>query len=221
MKARMRTHADVNIWPPGFTDIAITMILILVFFIFCQFLLTASKILARIEIETGQEKIRREFEKTFKQKIKNKTISIVADGNLQRFRFSDKILFDEGQAILKYEGKEILTKVGRIFRARSNLYNGIHIEGHTDNIPIGAGLKWRYSTNWELSSARATSVVRLFQDEIGIKPDLLSATGYSEYQPIGINKFDRESKPLGNPLNRRIEIVLIYSEAQSLEKLKK
>ena len=71
-------------------------------------------------------------------------------------------------------------------------------------MPIGAGLKKFFPSNWELSVARATNVARYLQEEAGIPPEIISATGYSEYQPIASN-----DTPEGKAQNRRIEIVLL------------
>ncbi len=77
------------------------------------------------------------------------------------------------------------------------------MEGHTDNVPIGPAIIDKFPTNWELSTARATTVVRYLQER-GVNPGYLSAEGYSEYRPVAPN--DTEE---GKSKNRRIEIVLI------------
>ena len=71
-------------------------------------------------------------------------------------------------------------------------------------MPIVSGLKKRFPTNWELSTARATEVVRYLQEQGGLDAKLLSATGYSQYQPVASNDTDD-----GKHKNRRIEIVLL------------
>ncbi|MBI2915445.1 MAG: OmpA family protein [Elusimicrobia bacterium] len=86
----------------------------------------------------------------------------------------------------------------------------IRIEGHTDNIPIGGLLKDRFPTNWELSTARATSVARYLQDSGGIDPKILYAAGYGQHRPIADNlTSDGRSK------NRRIEIALVPLDTAS------
>jgi chemotaxis protein MotB len=80
----------------------------------------------------------------------------------------------------------------------------IQVEGHTDNVPILSDLKNRYPTNWELSTARATEVVRYLQEHGGLDARLLSATGYGQFQPVASNDTDE-----GKHKNRRIEIVLL------------
>ena len=79
----------------------------------------------------------------------------------------------------------------------------IEVQGHTDNVPIRGALAARYPTNWELSAARATNVVRVLQDEGGVDPTVLSAAARSEYRPRASNDTDE-----GRRQNRRIEILL-------------
>jgi chemotaxis protein MotB len=77
------------------------------------------------------------------------------------------------------------------------------VVGHTDNVPITGGLQKVFASNWELSAARATTVVRFLQ-EAGIAPERLIATGRAEYAPVAPN-----DTPEGRQKNRRIEITLI------------
>jgi chemotaxis protein MotB len=114
----------------------------------------------------------------------------------------DKIIFPSGSAEISKEGKEVLDKVIAILKDVKD--KRIQVEGHTDNVRIVSVLKKRFPTNWELSTARATEVVRYLQETGGLDPKLLSATGYSEYQPVAPNDTDE-----GKHKNRRIEIVLL------------
>jgi chemotaxis protein MotB len=116
----------------------------------------------------------------------------------------DKILFDSGQAALKPAGIKVLQQIGDILK--SAVDKDIQVEGHTDNVPIRGTLTQVYPTNWELSSARATTVLHFLQEKVGISGERLSAVGYGEYQPIGSN-----STAEGRALNRRIQIVLTPS----------
>ena len=86
----------------------------------------------------------------------------------------------------------------------SILYQSIQIDGHTDNVPIQTP---QFPSNWELSSARAIAVLRLFVDELEMDPLTLRATGYGKYDPVASNQTE-----VGRAKNRRIEIVLVYSE---------
>ncbi|MBN1572343.1 MAG: OmpA family protein [Deltaproteobacteria bacterium] len=114
----------------------------------------------------------------------------------------DKVLFDSGRTEIKPEGLKVLKRVGDILKEVEGKL--IVVEGHTDNVPItNPAVKRKYPTNWELSTARATTVVRYLQEEVGIDPKRLIATGYSEYRPVADNKTDE-----GKSRNRRIEIIL-------------
>lgn len=210
MDLRMRQTSVLNIWP-AFTDVAIAMLLIFLFFLFIQFIAN-SKLILKIRMEKKQETIQAAFEKAFAKEIENGTIAIERDGNLQRFSFSDRILFNTAEAELQPLGRTTLTAVGRLLQRYKidekgkRLYQSVQINGHTDNIPIETE---QFPSNWELSSARAIAVLRLFVDEIGIDARTLSATGYGEYHPVATN-WTRG----GRAKNRRIEIILVYSEME-------
>jgi chemotaxis protein MotB len=113
----------------------------------------------------------------------------------------EKVLFDSGSAEIKKDGKKVLDRVAEILKKVTD--KQIRVEGYTDNVPIGTALTEKFATNWELSAARSTTVVRYLQDK-GVDPQILSAAGYSEYRPIASN--DTEE---GRAKNRRIEIVLV------------
>ena len=168
-------------------------------------------------MERKQKIIQKAFEAKLGREIRKRVLEVRTDGNLQRFSFSDQILFDVGQASLKAQGEVFLRSVGGILRdyyffqmeendELKQMFQSIQINGHTDNSPINTA---KFPSNWELSSARAMAVLRLFVDEIGIKPQTLLATGYGEFHPVASN--DTET---GRQRNRRIEIVLVYSEKQ-------
>ena len=114
----------------------------------------------------------------------------------------DKIIFPSGSVEISKEGKKVLDKVISILKDVKD--KRIQVEGHTDNVKIVSDLKKRFPTNWELSTARATEVVRYLQETGGIDSTRLSATGYGEYQPVAPNDTDE-----GKHMNRRIEIVLL------------
>jgi chemotaxis protein MotB len=130
-------------------------------------------------------------------------------GQLQVRRYKDmltvdvaeQLFFDSGRATLKETGKEVLKKVADAMKSYED--KAIRVVGHTDNVPIIGGLQKVFPSNWELSAARATTVVRFLQDA-GIEPERLMATGRAEYAPVASND-DAE----GRQKNRRIEITLI------------
>jgi chemotaxis protein MotB len=114
---------------------------------------------------------------------------------------AEQLFFDSGRATLKDTGKQLLQKVAESLKGYED--KAIRIVGHTDNVPITKGLQKVYPSNWELSVARATTVVRFLQDA-GIAPERLLATGRAEYAPVAPN-----DSAEGRQKNRRIEITLV------------
>jgi len=112
----------------------------------------------------------------------------------------DKILFRSGSIVILNEGQEVLTRVAA---SLENSDENLRVEGHTDNVPIGAVLVKRIPTNWELSVLRASSVVR-FLEANGITSERMHATGHSEFKPVTDNTTEENRQ-----LNRRVEIVLV------------
>jgi chemotaxis protein MotB len=113
----------------------------------------------------------------------------------------DKILFKSGESDLTPQGEDVLRKLGAVLKTVDKT---IQVSGHADNTPVKSDLKDLYPTNWELSTARATNVVRFLQDEVGIKPRRMMAAGYGSYRPIASN-----ATANGRARNRRIEILLL------------
>ncbi|MBC5638628.1 flagellar motor protein MotB [Ornithinibacillus sp. BX22] len=117
----------------------------------------------------------------------------------------DSILFDSGEADILPSAHPFLTKVGNLL---SQINNDIKVEGHTDDVPMSS---YRYPSNWELSGARASSVVRLLVDENKLDEDRFSIAGYSDTKPLVPNdSASNRSK------NRRVEIVILeesYTES--------
>ena len=114
---------------------------------------------------------------------------------------AEQIFFDSGRATLKAGGKDVLKKVGEALKGYTNKV--IRVVGYTDNVPVAKSLQGTYPTNWELSVARATNVVRFLQD-VGVPPERMVASGRGEYDPVATN-----DTPEGRQKNRRIEIMLI------------
>jgi chemotaxis protein MotB len=110
---------------------------------------------------------------------------------------TDKIFFDSGRAALKAPAVGVLDDLGAIIRAEKT--HPVVVEGHTDSQPISGGI---YPSNWELSGARAASVVRVFEGD-GIAEHRLSLAGYAAQHPVASN-----ASAAGRAHNRRVEIVL-------------
>ena len=113
-----------------------------------------------------------------------------------------RILYGSGSAILQPEAVPVLSKIAKNIR---DFPNAIRVEGFTDNVPINTA---RFPSNWELSAARAASVVHLFQDE-GVNPGRMSATGYGEYRPTADNRTAG-----GRSSNRRVLVTVLSTEAE-------
>ncbi len=141
------------------------------------------------------------------EEIKKGEITITQLKDKLSVNMVEKILFDSGSAEIKKDGKKVIDRVAEILLKVTD--KQIRVEGYTDNVPISSRLASKFPTNWELSTARATTVARYLQDK-GIDPKLLSAAGYSEYRPVASN--DTEE---GRSKNRRIEISLIPKEIDS------
>ena len=110
---------------------------------------------------------------------------------------TDKIVFSKGQAALTDYAKKIIRG---IMGPLANEPNNIRIEGHTCNLPIVSD---KYPSNWELSTSRATNVVRFLIEEAGLPPDRLSAAGYADSHPIVPNTSENNRAQ-----NRRVDIVI-------------
>ena len=124
-------------------------------------------------------------------------VSIISEEERLVLRLNSQILFDSGSAMLRAEGRSVMIALGESFRDLDHL---IDVQGHTDNVPINT---YQFPSNWELSTQRATNVVRILQDECEVPPAQLRSTGFGEYQPIGDN-----STQEGRQSNRRIDIVI-------------
>jgi chemotaxis protein MotB len=148
------------------------------------------------------EKTRREIESSLKDQIAQKDIKLEEIEGKLKVTFVDKILFDSGSVMIKPKGQEVLLKLAESFRDNKN--QNIAVEGHTDDVQIGSALLDRFPTNWELSTARATAVVRFLQEKGNIEPERLTASGFSFYRAVATN-----DTPEGRKQNRRIEIILV------------
>jgi len=168
-----------------------------------------SQLNARLEQERAakEEEIRRltktqeELSRTLQDEIAKGNITIQQVRDRLTINMVDRVLFDSGQAQVKPAGLKVLKQVSDVLNKITD--KQIRIEGHTDNVPISTKLQDRFKTNWELSTARATTVVRYLIDQGGVQPQALSAVGYADTHPIAGN--DSEA---GRSSNRRIEIVL-------------
>src|SRR5215468_7610879 len=117
----------------------------------------------------------------------------------------DEILFPEGGYQLSRRGEETLGKIVPTLRDLQN--QRIVVEGFTDNVPIGPELKARFPSNWELSTARATDVVRFLETK-GVPGKALAAEGFGDSRTVASN-----DTPQGRAKNRRVEIMIMAAGA--------
>ena len=136
------------------------------------------------------------------QEVKKGNLQIKRYKNMLSVDVADKIFFASGSADLKETGKEVLKKVGKALGQYPDKV--IRVVGHTDNVPLTKAHQKKFPTNWELSVARATNVVRFLQDECKLDPERLVAAGRGPYQPVASN-----ASPESRQKNRRIEIMLL------------
>ena len=143
--------------------------------------------------------------KEMSQEIEGALGTLINGGNIQVKRkdywleitINTNLLFTSGSATLEPQARPILQDVARILAKRDAR---IHVEGHTDNLPIRNPI---YPSNWELSSGRAASVVNLFAQN-GVAPQRMVAIGYAEFQPLAGN--DTEE---GRAQNRRVQVIVL------------
>jgi chemotaxis protein MotB len=146
-------------------------------------------------------KTQEELSRSLQDEIAKGNITIQQVRDRLTINMVDRVLFDSGRAHIKPDGLKVLKQVSDVLNKVTD--KQIRIEGHTDNVPISTKLQDKFKTNWELSTARATTVVRYLIDQGGVQPQTLSAVGYADTRPIAPN--DSEE---GRSSNRRIEIVL-------------
>ena len=132
--------------------------------------------------------------------IKNKDVTIKQGEDWIELEMKSKVLFYSGEARL---GKKAVPIIGRVADILRTSANPIQVEGFTDNKPIKTA---RFPSNWELSAARAASVVHLL-DRYGLNPKRMSAIGYGEYKPIADNRTEE-----GRQKNRRVVLVILGSK---------
>ena len=116
-------------------------------------------------------------------------------------RLNDTMLFDTGSAIIKPQAKATLDKISS---SLASFENPVLIEGHTDSMPIRTE---KYPSNWELSTARATNIIKYLTQAHKFPPSRLSAVGYGEYMPV-----EQNTTPQGRAKNRREDIIVLSSD---------
>jgi chemotaxis protein MotB len=207
-----------DLWIVPYADfMSVLMIFFLIMFAFAYSQISENKfnqIVSSIQKEAGgkvKEKLSEEmketaqmdeaktkFDKIVENKDLQKDVEINKDANQIKIIFKNPILFDIGKADLKPGSIYVLHAVGQVLK---DMKNDIIVEGHTDNIPITGG---KYKSNWELSTARAMSVIRYFTMDESLSEERFAAAGYGEYRPVAPNDTEENRGK-----NRRIEITIL------------
>lgn len=157
------------------------------------------------ELQKQSEETKNQYQgvlNQLQQEVQQGNLKITQYQNMLRVDVAEQIFFDSGSAKLKKSGQAVLKKVGDALKSYDDKL--IRVVGHTDNVPLAKSFQDVFPSNWELSVLRATNVVRFLQDQAGIVPERLIASGRGEYDPVAPN----DTKE-GRQKNRRIEIMLL------------
>ena len=201
---------SLNVWP-AFTDTMLAFVLVLVLVIVFQ-LARSVEVLAgddpaAAQVDEDQQAVERALlAASERYGLGLSPEDVVEDGVIQEVTLGSDITFRPGSADLSPAGQRVLTTLAQsVVRAGVGTLVEVQVSGHTDPVPINTR---EFPTNWELSTARASRIVRHLT-EGGIDPERvrLSATGFSAYRPVAPN-----TTATNMAANRRIEIRLVYSE---------
>jgi len=157
------------------------------------------------------------------KKIKEKIDNYVFQNHLEKFvstkitqkeglivTFSEKYMFDPGKADIYSEAKEVIKNIASLLVDEPNR---ISIEGHTDNTPINTP---EFPSNWELSTKRATNVLKYLLEELKFEPKRLTAAGFGEWHPVAPNDtLENKAK------NRRVDLIVRRLEIDEMREWKK
>lgn len=198
----MSTH-HFRSWPALLDLLAATLMV----FLLVSFL---QKVLSVSELETLLVRQRQQgflelAQDRFQEELSQGQISIDRDQDSLVVTFSDRVLFDSAEYRLKPAGRALIERWQRLFVFGGDIgYERVQIEGHTDALPLDRPEYPR--NNWQLSAARAISVVELLTRHPGLDGKRFSANAYASFRPVADNGSAR-----GQSLNRRIEMRIFFS----------
>jgi chemotaxis protein MotB len=142
--------------------------------------------------------IQTEIEKILAPEIQNHVVSLKAEREGLVISLREIGFFESGSATLRESSLDAIARLASVLSEREE---SLRIEGHTDNIPIHTS---QFQSNWELSTERATELIKVFVTRYHFSPDRLSAAGYAEYHPV-----DSNVTAEGRAHNRRVDIVVL------------
>lgn len=197
---RARTLSDpVTIRPfPSFVDALAATLLVLVFIITILSIFSG-KVLEELDGREKAQQAQSRLDEDFAVLVAAEGMRIETDGTEVRILLPERLLFESGSADVLAGGGELIDRLGPSLKEMT--VGQIYVEGHTDDRPITGQLAGRYPTNWELSTARATHIVRRLVEVSSLEPSRLTASGLAETRPVASNE-----TPAGRAQNRRIEI---------------
>ena len=155
----------------------------------------------KIALQSEMEQMRTQLNATLEEQIQRNDALVEKISDLTVVEIGENNLFGSGQIDLTREGLTVLKNMVSVLESYPDYH--IRVEGHTDSIPIGGNLKPGIASNWELSTLRATTVVRYMIYGLKIEPERLSAVGFAHYRP-----FDSNDTEEGRARNRRIRMVV-------------
>lgn len=158
-----------------------------------------------------EEQSMQDIEKTIDEKTKAGELDGIEAQKTEKgliIRFTDGCLFQTGSAALTPQAKFKLDKIGAIIAKKFVLHN-IRVEGHTDNQPFKSAI---YPSNWELSTARSSSIIRYYIARFGFIPSLFTAVGFADTRPMVNN-----DSPANMAKNRRVELLILKNKFKSSE----
>jgi len=129
--------------------------------------------------------------------FKSNELTVATKNGKVYVSLQENLLFPSGSAVVNPKGKEALAKLAEVLNVNPDIT--VDIEGHTDSIPI----RGKYQDNWDLSLARAASIVRILTIDYKVNPERVIASGHSQFEPVQTN-----STAEGRALNRRTDIIL-------------
>jgi chemotaxis protein MotB len=129
--------------------------------------------------------------------FKSNELTVATKNGKVYVSLQENLLFPSGSAVVNPKGKEALAKLAEVLNINPDIT--VDIEGHTDSIPI----RGKYQDNWDLSLARAASIVRILTIDYKVTPERVIASGHSQFEPVQSN-----SSADGRALNRRTDIIL-------------
>ena len=194
---------------PWLISYADMVTLLMAFFMLMLSMSTLNKAKVEMVAQSFMQKDKmtyKELSKKIQEYINTEKLSEQVDVKLTtngiEISFKDRMLFDMGRADLKPEALEAMTKIGGFLNVTPAIARRkVSIHGHTDNIPIKSKI---YPSNWELSSARAASVLQFFIS-LGCNPKRFETVGSADTRPLEPNSPDKKT---GTPANRRVVVVI-------------